>query len=378
MGAAGSFEGTELRSEIDQSGRLRLALSKVELGLPGPGEIVVRVEASPVNPSDLGSLVGPTDPASLRLVDGKDGRVVEGLVPPDRLAPFSARFDLALPVGAEGCGVVVAAGAGAERLLGRTVATLAGGMYSQFRRLAADEVMVLPDGLAFRDAAACYVNPLTALGMVETMRHDGHSAMIHTAAASNLGRMLVRLCAEESVPLINVVRTDDQVELLRCLGAKWVLNSTDADFDGRLTDAAAESGATIAFDATGGGTLASRLLLGMESALSRGQQAFGNYGSSRHKQVYTYGNLDPGPTVIERRAGMAWSVGGWLLPLFLDRIGPEATLRLQERVVTGLHTTFASNYTKELSLDEMLDPDRIRAFMRRATGEKYLIRPNAA
>lgn len=370
------FSGLAMRSEIGAGGQLRLTLEHCTPPPPGPGEVVVRIKATPVNPSDLGLLVGPAEPASLRRA--ADGVTTLGEAPATRLALMAGRLDKPLPVGAEGAGVVVAAGAGAEHLLGRTVAAMAGGMFAQFRTLCVADLMVLPPGVSAREAAASYINPLTALGMIETMRREGRAALIHTAAASNLGRMLVRLGQEDGVQIVNVVRTDEQVALLRAEGANWVLNSADADFDGQLAEAVAQTGATLAFDATGGGTLSGRILGAMERGLARREQTFSPYGSKTHKQVYLYGNLDTGPTVLERRVGMAWGIGGWLLPWFLEDIGPAAALQLKERVAASLTTTFASHYTHEIDLRTALDPDYIRAFLRKATGEKYLIRPNGA
>jgi NADPH2:quinone reductase len=375
MGDTVEISGLAIRSKVGPDGRLRLTLEQIGSPPPGPGEVTIRVGASPVNPSDLGPLLGWADPASLRRLEGAAG-VTTGEAPPDRLAALAGRFDQPLAVGAEGAGVVVAAGAGAEHLMGRTVASMAGGMYAQLRTLPVSALMVLPEGVSPREAAACFVNPLTALGMVETMRREGHAALIHTAAASNLGQMLIRLCAQDDVPLVNVVRREDQADLLKSLGARWVLNSNDAEFEAQLADAVAETGATLAFDAVGGGTLATRLLSAMERGLARREQGYSPYGSTTHKQVYLYGALDPGVTVLERKMGMAWGIGGWLLPWFLERIGPEAAQRLRERVVAGLSTTFVSHYTHEIGLETVLDPVHLRAFVRKATGEKYLVRPN--
>jgi NADPH2:quinone reductase len=249
-------------------------------------------------------------------------------------------------------------------------------MYAQYRCIAAGFCLPLPEGTTAVDGASCFVNPLTALGMVETMKLEGHSALAHTAAASNLGQMLVKLCNADGVPLVNIVRRPEQVELLKGLGAKHVCSSSEPSFGEDLVEALAETGATLAFDATGGGDLADQILTCMEVAASRSAKEFSRYGSSIHKQVYIYGGLDRSPTILKRSYGMAWGVGGWLLPLFLQKIGPEAGQRLRERVAREIKTNFASHYTNEVSLAEALALDAIAAYARQATGEKYLIRPN--
>jgi len=290
----------------------------------------------------------------------------------------AARVDQALPVGNEGAGVVVKAGSSsaAQALLGRTVALFGGSMYAQYRCIPAGFCLPLPEGTTAAEGASCFVNPLTALGMVETMKLEGHTALVHTAAASNLGQMLVKLCNADGLPLVNIVRRPEHVDLLKGLGAKHVLSSSEPSFREDLVEALAETGATLAFDATGGGDLANQILTCMEVAASRSATEFSRYGSSTHKQVYIYGGLDRSPTILNRTYGMAWGVGGWLLPLFLQKVGPEAGQRLRERVAREIKTTFASHYTNEVSLAEALQLAAIAAYGRQATGEKYLIRPN--
>jgi NADPH2:quinone reductase len=282
-----------------------------------------------------------------------------------------------MPVGNEGAGVVVRAGAQADALAGKTVAMFGGAMWAQYRVIKAADCLVLPPGTTARDGASWYVNPLTALGLVETMRREGHAALVHTAAASNLGQMLSRICLKDGVGLVNIVRSAGQVALLRSMGAVHVCDSTSPDFASDLAEALTATGATLAFDAVGGGRLAGQILAGMEAAARRAATGYGHYGSDRHKQVYIYGRLDPGPTEFDRGlVGFAWGIGGWLLPPFLEKIGPEAELRLRDRVAAELTTTFASRYTAEISLAEALRPDVMRAYGRRATGEKYLIVPS--
>ena len=372
------MSGLALRSRITSGGVLELWLEEVTAPEPGPDEVVVRVEAAPINPSDIGMLLGPADLESIRAGGSAARPTVTARVPEERLAGVAGRLDAAMPVGNEGAGVVVAAGAEARGLAGRVVAALGGGMYAQYRVLKAADCLVLPEGTAPRAGAAAFVNPLTALGMVETMRREGHSALVHTAAASNLGQMLVRICRADGIPLVNVVRSAEQASLLRGMGAKYVLDSTGAGFKGELTEALAESGATLAFDAIGGGTMAGTIMAGMEAALSRKLASYSRYGSPVHKQVYIYGSLDPGPRIIAGNVGMAWGVGGWLVTWFLQRIGPEAAGRLRARVAAELTTIFAAHYTAEISLAEALRPEVIAAYGRRATGEKYLVNPAKA
>jgi NADPH2:quinone reductase len=275
---------------------------------------------------------------------------------------------------------VVAAGASpaAQALLGKTVAVLGGAMYAQYRAIRADQCLVLPEGASAADGASCFVNPLTALGMVETMRREGHKALVHTAAASNLGQMLNRICLKDGIGLVNIVRKPEQAALLKAQGAQHVCDSSAPSFLADLTEALVQTGATIAFDATGGGRLAGQILGCMEAALNRTATEYSRYGSTTHKQVYIYGGLDTGPTEIVRNFGFAWGMGGWLLFPFLQKIGPEAVQALKARVAAELKTTFASSYTKEISLAEALQLEAIAVYGQRATGTKFLINPNRA
>ncbi len=368
----------QLRSTVTDEGTLELEVADVAVPTPKEDEVVIRVEAAPINPSDLGPMFGPADMSTARVVgSGADAKVVAD-IPPGLRRMVEARVGTPMPMGNEGSGVVVDAGSSeaAQALLGRTVATIGGGMYSQFRLALAAACLPLPDGVTAVEGASCFVNPLTTLGMVETMRLEGHTALVHTAAASNLGQMLVKLCQADEVPLVNIVRRQEQVDLLHDLGASIVCNSSDDDFMASLIDAVTTTDATIGFDATGGGTLASRILTAMEAAQAAKEGAVGRYGSSRHKQVYIYGGLDRSPTELNRSFGMAWSVGGWLLPYFLERVGPERAQQLRERVASEITTTFASSYTAVVSLAEALTLDAIASYGKQATGEKYLIDPN--
>lgn len=366
----------ELRSLITSEGELRLSLERAPTPEPGPGQLLVQVQASPINPSDLGLLLGPADMSTMRAGGDAENPTLTAKVPPQRLEALRPRLDQSLPVGNEGAGLVVKAGPGAEAYLGKTVAMLGGAMYAEHRLVGAAEVMVLPEGATAADGASCFVNPLTALSMVEVMRREGHKALVHTAAASNLGQMLNKICLKDGVPLVNIVRSDAQAKILRDIGAKYVLDSTSDTFMADLTDAMEETGATLAFDAIGGGDLANKILVAMEAALNRKAEVYSRYGSPVHKQVYIYGGLELRRTEIDRSIGMAWSVGGWLLTYFLQKIGPADAQKLRDRVMAELTTTFASHYTAEISLREVLQPETVKAYTRKATGEKYLVVPS--
>lgn len=298
-------------------------------------------------------------------------------IPEHAMTSMAARVGQSLPVGNEGAGMVVAAGesAAAQALLGNLVAVLGGSMYTQYRTIKADQCLVLPEGAAAVDGASCFVNPLTALGMVETMRREGHKALVHTAAASNLGQMLNKICIKDQIELVNIVRKPEQAALLKGLGAQHVCDASAPSFMADLTQALVETGATIAFDATGGGKLAGQILTCMEAALNRTATEYSRYGSTTLKQVYVYGGLYTGPTEFVRNFGFAWSMEGWLLFPFLQRLGEPAVSVLKQRVAAELKTTFASTYSKEISLAEALQLDAIAVYGQRATGTKYLINP---
>lgn len=369
--------GLQLRSLIKHSGELELSLIEVPTPEPGPDEVVVRVEAAPINPSDLGLLLGAADMSTARNAGTQTRPIVTAQVPEKLMKAMAARVDQSLPVGNEGAGVVVKAGSSpqAQALLGKKVAALGGAMYSQFRTGKVNQCLVLPDDATCADGASCFVNPLTALGMVETMRREGHTALVHTAAASNLGQMLNRICLADKVGLVNIVRKKEQVELLRALGAAHICDSTSPTFSEELTQALVATGATLAFDAIGGGKLASQILTCMEAAANLNAKEYSRYGSTVHKQVYMYGMLDRSPTELSRNFGMAWGVGGWLLTPFLQKIGPAAGQKLRERVAAELKTTFASHYSKEISLAEALRLDVLATYAKFSTGDKYLINP---
>jgi NADPH:quinone reductase-like Zn-dependent oxidoreductase len=371
--------GLQLRSLIKASGELEISLAEVPIPEPGPDDVVVRIQASPINPSDLGLLTGAADLSTVKASGTKERPVITAKVPEGGMRAMVGRLDESMPVGNEGAGVVIKTGSSeaAKALMGRTVAMIGGAMYAQYRCLKVTDCLPLPDGATAADGASCFVNPLTALGMTETMRREGHTALVHTAAASNLGQMLNKICLKDGIALVNIVRSAEQAEILRKLGAKYIVDSTSANFMAELTDALVETGATIAFDAIGGGKLPGQILVAMEAAINKsGKNAYSRYGSSVHKQVYLYGNLDTRPTEISRGVGMAWGIGGWLLFPYMAKIGRADASKLRERVVAELKTTFASHYTKVVSLAEVLDPANIAVYAKRATGEKFLIDPS--
>jgi len=372
--------GLQLRSLVKPTGELELSLQSVPTPTPAPDDVVVRIEATPINPSDIGLLFGAADVSTAKASGTPASPVVTMQIPERLMKGMAARVGQSLPVGNEGAGVVVAAGssAAAQALLGKTVAVLGGAMYAQYRAIKADQCLVLPAGILPAEGASCFVNPLTALGMVETMRREGHKALVHTAAASNLGQMLNKICIKDQIGLVNIVRRPEQAALLRSIGAKHVCDASLPTFMDDLTQALVDTGATIAFDATGGGKLAGQILTCMEAALNRTATEYSRYGSTTLKQVYIYGGLDTGPTEFVRNFGFAWSMGGWLLFPFLQRIGEQAAQVLRQRVAAELKTTFASSYSKEISLAEALQLEAIAVYGQRATGTKYLINPNKA
>jgi NADPH:quinone reductase len=368
--------GLELRTKATSAGELELSLVDVPIRELAADEVLVRLEATPINPSDIGLLLGPADMSTARITGTAERPVLTATIPQAAMKGIAGRLDQSLPVGNEGAGTVIKAGSNAEALLGKLVAIWGGAMYAEYRILKASDSVLLPEGLSAADGASAFVNPLTALGMIETMRLEGHSALVHTAAASNLGQMLNKICLKDDIGLVNIVRGAEQEGILRGIGAVHVCNSTSPAFMDDLTEAIAATGATVAFDAIGGGPLADQILRCMEIVAGQDLAVYSRYGSSVHKQVYIYGMLDTRPTELRRNYGFTWGVGGWLLFSFVKKIGPEAMRKLLDRVRGELKTTFASDYTAEISLAEALRPDVIAAYSRRATGAKYLINPS--
>jgi NADPH2:quinone reductase len=371
--------GLQLRSLLKKDGQLELSLLTVPTPEPAADEVVVRIEAAPINPSDLGLLFGVADPKTLKVSGTAASPVVTATVHEKLMPAMAGRVGESMPVGNEGGGVVVKAGSSkeAQALLGKTVGVLGGAMYSQYRTLKVGQCLPLPDGTTPTEGASCFVNPLTALGMVESMRREGHTALVHTAAASNLGQMLNRICIKDGVELVNIVRKPEQEAILRKLGAKHVVNSISPSFVDDLTKALAATGATIAFDATGGGKLGGQILECMEVAAVSKMKEYNRYGSSTFKQLYIYGRLDTSPSeLVTRNFGFSWAVAGFLLTPFLGKLGAEGVQRLRARVVAELKTTFASHYTKVVSLAEALSGEAVGSYTKIGTGEKYLVNPH--
>ena len=368
----------QLRSLVQADGTLQVSLEPTPVPTPGADEVLIQMQATPINPSDIGLLFGAANLSTVAVAGTPALPVVTAQIPERAMPGMAGRLGQSLPVGNEGAGLVVAAGASpaAQALLGKTVAVIGGAMYAQYRTVPASQCLLLPADATAAEGASCFVNPLTALGMVETMKREGHTALVHTAAASNLGQMLNRVCQKDGVGLVNIVRKPAQAALLREIGAQYVCDSSAPTFMADLTDALAATGATIAFDATGGGTLAGQILQCMESAINRTAKEYSRYGSAVHKQVYLYGHLDTRPTEIQRTFGMAWGVGGWLLFPFLNKIGDAAAQALRARVAAELKTTFASQYARTVSLAEALSADAIAFYGPRHTGAKVLIDPS--
>ena len=369
--------GLQLRSLVKEDQTLELSLVETEYPQPGPGEVLVRVEAAPINPSDLALLVGPADMTTVRVSGSQERPVITADIPGELMRMVEGRLGESLAVGNEGAGTVIAAGESdaAQALLGKTVGMVGGEMYGQYRCLSVYQCLPLKDGTTATQGASCFVNPLTALGMVETMRMEGHTALVHTAAASNLGQMLNKICIADGVDLVNIVRKPEQVEILQALGAKYIVNSSSEDFYADLTEALVATGATLAFDATGGGKLAGQILTCMEAAAVRTMTEYNRYGSDVYKQVYIYGGLDRSPTTLSRNFGFSWGLGGWLLSPFLQKVGMEKVMAMRARVAEEINTTFASHYTSEVSLPGALSVEAMAVYGKQATGEKVLIKP---
>jgi NADPH2:quinone reductase len=373
-----NLQNLQLRSLVRDDNTLELSLIEFAMPDPAPDEVIVRVEATPINPSDLALLLGPADISTARLGGSAERPVVTADIPAMFMKLVAARVGQSLPVGNEGAGTVIAAGTSdaAQVLLGKTVGMAGGEMYARYRCMKAQMCLELPEGTTAAEGASCFVNPMTVLGMVETMRMEGHKALVHTAAASNLGQMLNRVCQEDGIELVNIVRKPEQVDMLKGLGAKYVCNSSSDSFTRDLTDALISTGATLAFDATGGGRLASTILSCMESAAALSMTEYNRYGSDVYKQVYVYGFLDRSPTTLTINYGFAWGMGGWLLPIFLQKAGLRKMMEMRARVAAGLKTTFTSHYSSEISLLETLAIPVINQYAKQATGEKYLITPH--
>ena len=375
-----SDKSREIRSEVTKEGKLNLSIAVTDKPVPKDDEVLLQVEASPINPSDLGLLISfAADLSTISCEGTGDDTITSMNIHPGLLKTMGARLDKSMKVGNEGGGIVIDAGKNAKEMIGKTVGVAGGAMYSEFRCVPAMSCLVMEEGTSPREAASSFVNPLTALGFIETMKLENHSALIHTAAASNLGQMLIKICKTDSVPLINIVRKEEHVNLLKDLGAEYVCNMSEESFMEDLISAIVETGATLGFDATGGGNegkLPGQILSAMEIAANKSAKEYSRYGSDVFKQVYIYGGLDPSPTVLNRSYGLQWGLGGWLLTPFIAKVGPEKFQEMRDRVAKEIKTTFASNYTQEISLEEMLQPDILKTYAKQATGTKYLVTPH--
>lgn len=372
-----STPSRQICSTVTADNQLRLSIEEANVSAPKAHEVLVRVEATPINPSDLGLLFGAADMSTARYLGTDDSPIVEADVSAAGMRMMAARVGKTMVVGNEGAGTVVAAGDSeeAQALLGKTVGMFGGEMYSEYRCLPAAMCLPLKEGTSAEQGASCFVNPMTALGMTETMRMEGHSALVHTAAASNLGQMLNRICLSDDIGLVNIVRKDEHVSLLRELGARHVVDSSSEQFSEELQAALNATGATLAFDAIGGGRLGSSILSAMERVAALNMDDYSRYGSSTFKQLYIYGGLDPAPTSLQRNFGFAWSISGWLLPNFLARAGGERAAAMRARVADEIDSTFASHYTARVNLSEALSEQSLAVYARQATGEKFLVEP---
>ena len=370
----------EIRSKATSDGNIELSIAKVEKPVPGDDEVLIEVQASPINPSDLGLLLSfAADVQNINLTGSGDDTVATMPVHPALMGSLKPRLDESMPVGNEGAGVIIDAGINAKDLIGKTVGLAAGAMYSQYRCVPAASCLVMDEGTTPKQAASSFVNPLTALAFVETMKMENHTALVHTAAASNLGQMLVKICKDDGIQLVNIVRKQEQVDLLKSIGAEYVCNTSDESFMDDLVTALVETGATLGFDATGGGNngeLPGQILAAMEIAANKNAKEYSRYGSDTYKQVYIYGGLDQSPTILKRAFGLSWGLGGWLLTPMIGKIGMERFQEMRMRVAREINSTFASSYAKEISFEEMLQPETIREYAKQATGKKYLVNPH--
>ena len=373
-------DSKEIRSKVTSDGTIEISIAAVEKPVPAENEVLIKVGAAPINPSDLGLLMSFAADLDTINVSGTGNETVTSMrIHPALMGAMKPRLDQSLPVGNEGAGVIEDAGQKAKDLIGKTVGLAGGAMYSQYRCVPATNCLVMNEGTSAAEAASSFVNPLTALAFIETMKMEKHTAIVHTAAASNLGQMLVKICKDDDVPLVNIVRKPEQAALLKDLGAEYVCDTSDPAFMDSLIGALVATGATLGFDATGGGNggeLPSQILSAMEVAANKAAKEYSRYGSDTYKQVYIYGGLDPSPTVLKRAYGMSWGLGGWLLTPMIGKIGMEKFQQMRARVAAEITTTFASSYAAEISLEKMLQPDIIKAYAKQATGQKYLVNPN--
>ncbi|MDC3113480.1 zinc-binding dehydrogenase [Gammaproteobacteria bacterium] len=369
----------EIRSMVTNEGNIEISIANVDMPIPGDDEVLIEVHAAPINPSDLGLLLSfAADLSTINVSGSGDETITSMKIHPALMGAMKPRIDQSMPVGNEGSGVVVDAGTNAKEFIGKIVGLAGGSMYSQYRCVPAANCLVMEEGTSPAEAASSFVNPLTALAFIETMKMENHTAIVHTAAASNLGQMLVKICRDDDIPLVNIVRKQEQVDLLKDIGAEHICNTSDPDFMESLVSALVATGATLGFDATGGGNngeLPGQILAAMEVAANKMAKEYSRYGSDTYKQVYIYGGLDQSPTILKRSYGMSWGLGGWLLTPMIGRIGMEKFQAMRARVAKEIKTTFASTYANEVSFEEMLQPETIKSYAKQATGQKYLVNP---
>ena len=369
----------QIRSIVTSEGNIEISIVKVDKPIPTDDEVLIEVHAAPINPSDIGLLLTfAGDLSNIDISESGDGLVASIKIHPGLMASMKPRLDKSLAVGNEGAGIVVDAGKNVKKLIGKTVGLAGGSMYSQYICVPAINCLVMEEGTTPKEAASSFVNPLTALSFIETMKMENHSAIVHTAAASNLGQMLVKICKDDGIPLVNIVRKQEQVDILKNIGAEYVCNTSDPDFMKTLVKAVMETGATLGFDATGGGNngeLPGQILSAMEVAANKNSKEYSRYGSETYKQVYIYGGLDQSPSILKRSYGMSWGLGGWLLTPMLGKIGMDKFQIMRKRIAKEIKTTFASTYIQEISLEEMLQPEIINSYAEHKTGNKYLVNP---
>ena len=373
-------QSKEIRSTVTSDGTVELSIVKVDLPTPANDEVLIEILAAPINPSDLALLTTfGGDLSNISISGSGDDTVASMKVHPAVMRSMKSRLDKPMPAGNEGAGVVVDAGLNVKGLIGKTVGLAGGSMYAQYKCAPAINCLILEDGTTPVEAASSFVNPLTALSFVETMKMENHSAIVHTAAASNLGQMLIKICQSDGIPLVNIVRKNEQVEILKSIGAKYICNTSDPGFMESLINALVETGATLGFDATGGGNdgeLPGQILTAMEVAANKNSEQYSRYGSETYKQVYIYGGLDQNPTILKRSYGMSWGLGGWLLTPMLGKIGMEKVQEMRVRIAKEIKTTFASKYAGEISFEEMLQPEIINSYAKQSTGNKFLVNPH--
>lgn len=367
-----STKGKQLFTTLESNGTLTVAIEDVTFPDPTGNQVLVKMEAAPINPSDLAIL---TSAADLENADYSPGKFVATMPEPFNTGS-KARHGLKLPAGNEGAGTVVATGDGdmAKALMGQRVACVPGNAYSQY--CIADARMCLPLGdHTAEDGASAFVNPMTALGFAENAKMDKQNAILHTVGASNLGQMLTRICKEDGLALVNIVRKDAQVELLKELGSTHVVNSSDDDFMNQLRTAIDDTDAFYGFDPIGGGKAVDTAFKAMEQVAVTKMTEYSRYGSNQQKRMFIYGRLDVSPTILTPSYGFGWTLSGWLLFPFLQAVGMEVAARMRKRVLENLTTTFASSYKKRVNLEEMLTKDAVTDYRAMRTGEKYLVTP---